>query len=83
MTLLEIAWERGREVGDGSGDSCGLQRLLTFGLCVDVLGVLLLGMLCHAEGCTVGVDSVQHVGVLVASKPLIFPVESQRLLTRQ
>ena len=60
-----------------------LWRTLTFWLSVDVLWVLLLAELLHAERCAVGIDVVQHVSILVTSQPLVFPVESQWLRTRQ
>ena len=61
----------------------GLQEVLTLWLGVDVLWVLLLGVLCHAECSAIGVYIIKHVGVLVASQPLVFPVESQWLRTCQ
>lgn len=55
-----------------------IERVLTERLQVDVLRVLLLGHLVHAESLAVGVDVVEHVGVLVASQPLVLPIETQR-----
>ena len=36
-----------------------------------------------AEGFAVGVDVIQHVGVLVAAEPLILPVEAERPISFQ
>ena len=65
------------------GTTSRLQGVLTLWLGVDVLWVLLLGVLFHAESSAICVNIIKHVGVLVASQPLVFPVESQWLGTRQ
>lgn len=52
---------------------------LTEWLEVDVLGVLLFRHLVHAECLAVGVDIVEHVGILVTPQPLVFPIETQRV----
>ena len=67
----------------GLATTRGLEGALTVWLGVDILWVLLLGQLFHAECCTIGVYIIKHVGVLVASQPLVFPVESQWLRTCQ
>jgi hypothetical protein len=51
---------------------------LTLRLHVDVFRVLFLAHLLHAERRLVGVDVVEHVRVLVAAQPLVFPVEPHR-----
>ena len=45
--------------------------------------MLLLPKLGHAEGRSVGVDIVEHVGVLISTKPLVFPVESHWQISAQ
>lgn len=41
--------------------------------------MLLLGHLVHAKGFAIGVNVVEHVGVLVTSQPLVLPIEPQWL----
>lgn len=54
-------------------------EFLTFRLNINVLGVLLLTELLHAEYLRVHVQVVEHVSVLVAPQPFIFPVKADRL----
>ena len=50
---------------------------------IDVLRVLLLWHLMHSKGCTVTVNIVEHVGVLISAQPLVFPIKSQWLCHRK
>ena len=49
---------------------------LTFRLDVDVFRVLLLGQHLHTKDFRVVLDIVQHVAVLVSTKPFILPIET-------
>jgi hypothetical protein len=51
---------------------------LTFRLNINVLGVLLLTELLHTKYLRVHVQVVEHVSVLVAPQPFIFPIEADR-----
>ena len=44
---------------------------------VNVLRVLLFSKFGHSEGLTVTFDIVEHVRVLVAAQPLVFPVKPE------